>query len=297
MAKGLGALRTTRGWTQDELAKKLSISPATLNAIETGKYDPSRALAYRTAQAFGLPLPSVEEVDLAREVQEQLLRHRAPVLETITYSGRCIPARSVGGDYYDFLELGPARLGLVLGDVCGKGLSAALMMASLQACLRSYCDVIADDLARVLSSVNRQLCECTAANHYATLFLGDYDDRSKRLRYVNCGHNPPLLVHADLSVERLAATATVVGLLEGWDCTIAELTLGPGDTLLLFSDGVTEARNSQDEEFGEARLLETLRATRDQPPSLLVGHVAEAVRKFSVSEPADDVTVVAARVR
>ena len=161
----------------------------------------------------------------------------------------------------------------------------------------NFAPPLTDDLARVLSSVNRQLCECTAANHYATLFLGDYDDRSKRLRYVNCGHNPPLLVHADLSVERLAATATVVGLLEGWDCTIAELTLGPGDTLLLFSDGVTEARNSQDEEFGEARLLETLRATRDQPPSLLVGHVAEAVRKFSVSEPADDVTVVAARVR
>ncbi len=151
------------------------------------------------------------ELEIARQVQNKLLPQKLPPLQTLEYAGACLQARSVGGDYYDFLDLGAGRLGFVLADIAGKGISAALLMANLQANLRSQYALALSDLPRLLCSVNRLFYENTEPAHYATFFFGVYDDTQRRLVYVNCGHNPPLLVRRDGPVERLSATATVLG--------------------------------------------------------------------------------------
>jgi len=218
-------------------------------------------------------------------------------MKTLEYAGGCIQARQVGGDYYDFLELRPGRLALVLADIAGKGISGALLMANLQANLRSQYAVALDDLPRLLKSVNQLFYENSSDSSYATLFFGDYDDSSHRLRYVNCGHLPPLLLRADGQLERLTATNTVLGLFEKWECSVAEVQLAAGDTLVLYTDGVTEAENAEGEQFGESRLVETMIAQRHLPVPSLLETIVETVQKFSEGEQADDITLVLARCR
>ena len=161
---------------------------------------------------------------------------RLPRLKTLEYAGGCNQARAVGGDYYDFVELGAGRVGFVLADVAGKGMSAALLMANLQASIRSQYSVASENLPQILESVNRLFYENSEPNRYTTLFAGSYDDAARRLRYVNCGHNPPLVLRQDGSVERLSATATVLGLFEQWQCSTNEVQFQPGDLLVLYSD-------------------------------------------------------------
>jgi sigma-B regulation protein RsbU (phosphoserine phosphatase) len=153
------------------------------------------------------------------------------------------------------------------------------------------------DLPRQLAYVNQLLYRTSESNRYATLFLGLYDDASRRLVYANCGHNPPILLRADGTVRRLAPTAPVLGLLEDWECAAAELPLEIGDLLALFSDGITEAFSDAGEEFGEDRLIQILRADRALPGAALVDVVMGRVSEFSGSEQEDDMTLVVARVR
>ncbi|HUI43952.1 MAG TPA: PP2C family protein-serine/threonine phosphatase, partial [Terriglobia bacterium] len=169
------------------------------------------------------------------------------------------------------------------------------LMANLQANLRSQYAVALEDVSRLLRSVNQLFFENTADSSYATLFFADYDDAARRLRYVNCGHLPPLLLRGDGKVERLDATTTVLGLFEDWECAAAEVRLGAGDTLVLYTDGVTEAERAEGEEFGECRLIETLRRQIHLPAPDLIGAVVAAVREFSKGEQADDITLVVAR--
>jgi serine phosphatase RsbU (regulator of sigma subunit) len=215
----------------------------------------------------------------------------------LEYAGGCIQARDVGGDYYDFLDLGPGRVGLVLADISGKGISGALLMANLQANLRSQYAVALEDLPGLLRSVNRLFYENTPDNCYATLFFADYDDSSRRLRYANCGHNAPLLLRAGGRLERLAATATVLGLFSDWDCTVAEVLLHPGDLLVMYTDGISEAPDNSGGEFGEARLVDTIRRNFDLPPSGLLATIQTAVQQFSGGRQADDLTMVVGRAR
>ena len=238
-----------------------------------------------------------QEMEFAREVQARLFPQRLPKLQTLEYTGGCIQARQVGGDYYDFLELRPGRLALVLADIAGKGVSGALLMANLQANLRSQYAMALDDLPRLLESVNHLFYENTSDSSYATLFIADYDDSSRRMRYVNCGHLPPLLLRADARLEKLTATSTVLGLFEKWECSVAEVQLAPGDTLVLYTDGVTEAEGSEGQEFGEFRLAETLRAQRNLPVNSLLETIVATVQKFNGREQADDITLVVARCR
>ena len=261
-------------------------------------------LAEKMAERMEADRRVAREMEIAREVQARLFPQKLPVMKTLAYTGECIPARAGGGDYYDFLELRGGRLALVLADIAGKGVSGALLMANLQANLRSQCAMEIDDLRRVLASVNHSFCENTGESSYATLFFADYDDSSRRLRYANCGHLPPLLLGAGVSpddktgscrVEWLAATCTVVGLFEGWQCEIAEVGLAPGDTLVLYTDGITEARSAAGEEFGESRLLDTLRRHCHLPVGLLLQAVVGAVQQFSGGEQQDDITMVIAR--
>jgi len=238
-----------------------------------------------------------QDMEHAKQVQARLFPQKLPAMETLEYAGCCIQAREVGGDYYDFLELSPGRLALVLADIAGKGISGALLMASLQANLRSQSGIALEDLSRMLKSVNQLFYENSGDSSYATLFFADYDDSSGRLRYVNCGHWPPLLLRADGKLERSPATATVLGLFEEWECSVAEVQLAGGDTLVLFTDGVTEAVNAQDVQFGGARLIETILAQRHLPVCALLETIVETVRKFSEGDQADDITLVVARCR
>jgi sigma-B regulation protein RsbU (phosphoserine phosphatase) len=236
-----------------------------------------------------------QEMEYAKQVQARLFPQKLPAMKTLEYAGGCIQARQVGGDYYDFLELGSGRLALVLADIAGKGISGALLMANLQANLRSQYAVALEDLPRLLKSVNQLFYENSGESSYATLFFGDYDDSSRRLRYVNCGHLPPLLLRADGQVERLTSTNTVLGLFEKWECAVAEVQLGPGDILVLYTDGVTEAGNAQEEQFGEPRLAEIMLAQRQSPVASLLETIVATVQDFSEGEQADDITLVVAR--
>jgi sigma-B regulation protein RsbU (phosphoserine phosphatase) len=237
------------------------------------------------------------ELRLAGQVQRRLLPQGPPNLETLECVGGCLQARAVGGDYYDFLDLGPGRVGLVLADISGKGFSAALLMASLQASLRSRSAQAGDSLAAQLEEVNQLLHEASQTHHYATLFVGVYDDATRRLHYANCGHNPPFLLRAGGEVERLAPTGMVIGLITPWSCETADVELRRGDTLVVFTDGVTDALSDDEEEFGEQRLLKTLQAHIEKPVAELLGAVVDTVRRFSGSEQEDDLTLLLARAR
>jgi len=218
------------------------------------------------------------------------------VLKTIEYAGTCIQARAVGGDYYDFLDLGEGRVGFVLADVAGKGISAALLMANLQAHLRSQSAIVTHDFTQTLEKVNRLFFESTEPNNYATLFIGVYEDETRRLRYVNCGHNPPVIVRQK-DVERLCATATVLGLFDEWQCNIAETELAPNDILAICTDGVLEAANPAGEEFGEEGLVKALRAHYCQSAHVLLDSVIAAVQEFAPGDQADDITLLVAKAK
>jgi sigma-B regulation protein RsbU (phosphoserine phosphatase) len=266
-------------------------------ASQAGVALDSIRLAGQMAERLESERRAAHEMELARQVQSRLLPQHPPVLATLECAACCVQARAVGGDYYDFLELGPGRVGLVLADVSGKGLPAALIMASLQASLRSRSAHDMLDLTRQLRSVNQLLYRFSESNQYATLFLGLYDDANRRLLYANCGHNPPVVLRKEGSVERLSATATVLGLFEEWECRTCELRLESGDVLTVYSDGITEAFSVAGEEFGEQRLIEILRGHRHLPAASLVDVVIRRVAEFSGSEQTDDQTLVVARVR
>ena len=240
---------------------------------------------------------TAQELEIARQVQARLFPQTLPPVKTLDYAGICIQAREVGGDYYDFLSLGRNQVGLVIGDISGKGIAAALLMANLQANLRSQCGIALDQTQRLLRSANQLFYQNTTSSAYATLFFAEYDDELQRLRYVNCGHLSGLLLRSNNSLELLNSTATVLGLFEEWDCSIEESRIYPGDLLVLYTDGITESFNAATEEFGEQRLVEALRRNRDLPPSALLTAIVDEVRNFSPLEQHDDITLIVARGR
>lgn len=256
----------------------------------------SISLAERMAQRMEAERRSEQEMQIARQVQNRLLPQEAPKLATLDCAGQCIQTRAVGGDYYDFLDFGSGKLGLVLADISGKGISGALLMAHLQASLRGQYALALEDLPRFLRTLNSLFYKNTETNNYATMFFSLYDDASRTLHYVNCGHNPPMLLRADGCVERLDATATVLGLFKEWDCTVAERQLAAGDVLLIYTDGVSEAAPSEDaEEFGEERIVANLRSHRCQSAKDMLDGIVAEVQRFSQGEQADDMTLIVAR--
>ena len=235
------------------------------------------------------------EMDIARRVQARLFPQKLPALATLDCIGGCIQARQVGGDYYDFLDMGSGAMGVVLADISGKGISGALLMANLQANLRSQYALAIDDLPRLLTSVNRLFYENTTDESYATLFFGVYEDTTRRLRFANCGHVSPLVLHPDGTVQRLASTTTVLGLFLDWPCHIQETTLLPGDVLVIYSDGVTEATDENDNEYGEQRLISVIQGNTGLPVGDLLSAVQANVQEFSGPTQADDITLILAR--
>jgi phosphoserine phosphatase RsbU/P len=254
----------------------------------------SIVLAENMAEQMEAERRTEQEMQIARQVQSRLLPQQAPSLKTLDCCGRCIQTRAVGGDYYDFLDFGSSRLGLVLADISGKGMSAALLMANLQANLRGQYALALEDVARLLRSVNLLFYRNTETSHYATMFFAIYDDGTRRLRYVNCGHNPPILVRVNETVERLAATATVLGLFEEWECTVAECELASGDVLVIYSDGISEAGPNEEEEFGEERLIATTRTHQRQSAAEILNTILSDVQQVSCGRQADDMTLIVA---
>jgi serine phosphatase RsbU (regulator of sigma subunit) len=230
-------------------------------------------------------------------VQARLFPQIRPQLKTVDYAGICLQAREVGGDYFDFLNLGPQRLALIIGDVSGKGIAAALLMANLQASLRSQWSLAFDQPQALLRSVNRLFYDNTSDSAYASLFFADYDDATGRLRYANCGHLSGLLLRRDGNVEQLESTSVPLGLFQEFDCGMREQELFPGDVLALYTDGVTEASNDRGEEFGERLLIEALRQHRELSCQPLLTAIVDRVRRFGSQEQQDDITAIVAKFK
>ena len=240
------------------------------------------------------------EVEIAREVQERLFPQKLPPVAELDYCGKCRPALGVGGDYYDFLALPGGRLGIALGDVSGKGIAAALMMASLEASLRAEAMRGTDDLGALVQNVNRLVYEATAENRYATFFYAQYDPSTRCLSYVNAGHNPPMLFRQRESgwrIERLDAGGTVIGLLPQFPYRQAAIALEAGDLLVIYTDGVSEAMNPFHEEWGEERMMEAVERCGGLGAAETIEQLMRAADAFaSGAEQHDDMTLVVLRV-
>ena len=238
------------------------------------------------------------ELEIARKVQEHLFPQSLPPAPGLDYCGQCRPAREVGGDYYDFLELPGGRLGIAVGDVSGKGVGAALMMASLEASLRALAPVV-DDPAELMDRVNALVCRASAENRFATLFYAQYDPSSRRLSYVNAGHNPPVVLRnctGSCQVLRLETGGSVVGLLphryqRGF------FSLEAADLVVLFTDGVSESMNARYEEWGEERLIEFAKTCHGLAAAEATRRILAAAQAFAAGAPQhDDMTLVVLRV-
>jgi sigma-B regulation protein RsbU (phosphoserine phosphatase) len=264
------------------------------------------------------------ELAIAQEVQAQLFPRQVTELESLEVHGFCRPARTVSGDYYDFLTASSHKLILAVGDISGKGISAALLMATIHSAVRAYSvenlpqmrepvalgsvagagrvmaawpEGVEVSPGALLSLLNHQLYESTPPEKYATLFLGIYDGRSHQLTYSNGGHLPPILISEDGTIRRLEAGGTVVGLFDNMSYDEGEVEMHPGEIFLAYSDGVTEPENDFGE-FGEARLIDLVRDNRSLPLAQISQIVTQAVDDWiGDKEQPDDVTLVLARAR
>ena len=232
------------------------------------------------------------ELEIAREVQERLFPQNFPPVPGLDCAGYCRPARGVGGDYYDFLALDDGRLGIAVGDVSGKGIAAALLMASLQASLRGQTLAGLHDLSALMSNVNRLVYDASTSNRYATFFYGEYAAGTRKLTFVNAGHNPPVILRGS-EVLRLEAGGPVVGLLPGVSFSSDEVTLQAGDILISFTDGISEALNEQEEEWEEDRFIAAATACRDQTAKQMIDHIFSEADAFTgTAKQYDDMTLL-----
>ena len=237
------------------------------------------------------------ELSIAREVQNQLFPRSLPALPGLELAAICKPARTVSGDYYDFIQVGPSRLGIALADISGKGISAALLMASLQAALRSQAMLDGHGgTAALVARLNHHLFKNTSDDRYATFFYAVYDTVSRTLTYTNAGHLPPFFV-LNGRVQTLDEGGTVVGLFDDSPYDQGVVQVSPGSVLVAFSDGLTEPENVYGEQFGLERLRDEVVRQQSSPPNRLAeGLIAASEQWAGTAEQADDITVVVARM-
>jgi sigma-B regulation protein RsbU (phosphoserine phosphatase) len=290
----LGPKRSEEPYSSSDVRLLKSVAAQTGLALENANL--MRTIADEVAQRERLN----REVEIAREVQERLFPQKLPEIPGLDYCGHCRPALGVGGDYYDFLALAAGQLGIAIGDVSGKGIAAALMMASLQASLRGEATRAPENLAAVVSNINRLVYEASAAHRYATFFYGQYNPATREFHYVNAGHNPPMLFRlcdGEWQLSRLDVGGTVVGLLESFPYQQGLVMLAPGDVLVAFTDGISEAMNDADEEWGEKNLVETIESNSKMAAAELLQCVLKAADAFVAgAKQHDDMTLVVLRV-
>jgi serine phosphatase RsbU (regulator of sigma subunit) len=234
------------------------------------------------------------EIEMAREIQLKLFPHELPSLEGFDLDASNVPSLEVSGDYYDVLPWGNVgATALAIADVSGKGIPAALLMSNVQACLRSQAVRPPEVPGTWMASMNRQLCESIESGRFVTMFLAVHEPSTSRLTYVNGGHNPPLLLRADGTLEELSEGGPLLGAFPDVGYSSADTTLYEGDVLLIYTDGVSEAATPSGEQFEERRLVELLRETRDAPAVAIVRRVLEEVRRHSgLENQADDMTLI-----
>ncbi len=238
-----------------------------------------------------------QELQKAAEIQDHLLPSQGPPIPGYEVFGSSVPCRAVGGDYFDYIELPGGRYAVALGDVAGKGLSAALLMCMFQAGLLALCEIGLPP-EETISRLNRLLCRRLPPNRFVTLFFGVLDPARHTLTYVNAGQNPPCRLGGGDAFDRLAATGPPLGLFAEAAYTARTLELACGDLVLCFSDGATEGRSASDEEFGEERLIDIARQSRNEKPEEIVRRATFAVEQHSAASPRqDDTTLVVLKRR
>lgn len=282
----LGPKKSEAAYSRNDIALLEMVASQTGLALEVSEL--AHSLAHEAAQRERVH----REMEIAREVQEKLFPQRLPSIAGATIAGACRPALGVGGDYYDVIALEDGRIGLAIGDVSGKGISAALLMASLRASLRGATLDAPQDLAKLMAKVSHLVYEASASNRYATFFFGTYDPQSRILQYVNAGHNPPLILRGDSGILKLDPCGPVIGLLTDTNYEQQRIVLEPGDILLTYTDGISEAMSSTEEEWGEDRLEAAARQSSGTADAVLKA-IFEEVDHFTAGTPQyDDMTLL-----
>jgi sigma-B regulation protein RsbU (phosphoserine phosphatase) len=285
------ALNKAGGFSDSDVALLRLAGSYSAVAIETQrlKKDAETARMYR------------HELEIARDVQAKLLPEDFPHVEHLDCAAFIRPAKFVGGDYYDFIETPGGALAITLGDISGKGVPAAVLMASIQASLRIPLLRGPESLTELLADVNRSFNDSYASMRYSTLFCGLIDAGGRRLTYVNAGQCPPMLVRrrgADVTIERLTTGGTPIGLLPIAHYEEDTVTLEPGDLLVCYSDGVSEAANVAGDFWPESEIEDLLRAAVDLSPREVTDRLIQGADAFAgEAEQADDMTVVTLRAR
>ncbi len=232
------------------------------------------------------------EQQVASEIQQRFLPATAPIVTGYELQGISFPCYEIGGDYYDFIQREDGRLVVALGDVSGKGTAAALLMSSLHAAVHAQAD-IHDSLVKTISAVNRYLVDSIPANRFVTLFYAELDPQNGTLSFLNAGHNPPLIVHTGGTMEQLASGGLPLGIMTNADFREGRTKLYPGDVLVIYSDGVSEATNPSGEEFGPTRLYEVVARNLEASAGGIRDRIESALTKFCQGTPAaDDITLV-----
>jgi sigma-B regulation protein RsbU (phosphoserine phosphatase) len=290
----LGPKHSEAPYSTSDVNLLQSVASQTALAVENSRL--TSAIANETAEREVIQ----RELSIAREVQQRLFPQNYPQVPRLEYHGTCRPAREVGGDYYDFLELPNHALGIAIGDVSGKGIPASLLMASLQAGLRGQTLAASSSINRVMDNLNRLIYAATPVNRYATFFYGEYDPVLRRLAYVNAGHNAPLVLRKSRSAAeciRLETGGPPVGLLPQATYDSAHLDFETGDLLVLFTDGITETMNAAEEEWGECPFIQSLSEANDSDPAAIIKAVFSAADAFAAGAPQhDDMTLVVFRL-
>jgi sigma-B regulation protein RsbU (phosphoserine phosphatase) len=236
-----------------------------------------------------------KEHDEARLIQRALLPSAMPEVKGCSLAALWTPASGIGGDCYDVLRFSDRRLAVAIADVVGKGLPAALLMSNLQAAVRAFSTAAAEP-HDVCASVNRLLCRNIASGKFVTFCYAVIDTEAMTVAYANAGHFPPILMRANGTAEQLAPTGLVLGVTADWAYTSGVIELGRGDRLVCYTDGITEALAPDDGEFGEERLIETIRSLRAEPPDRLARAVSDAVAAWTGGSPQDDATLIVAAI-
>jgi sigma-B regulation protein RsbU (phosphoserine phosphatase) len=287
----LGPKLSEEPYSPSDLRLLQSVATQTGLALEVSEL--AHSLAHEAAQRERIN----REIEIAREVQERLFPQKIPQIPGIELAGACRPAQGVGGDYYDFIELEDGRIGLAIGDVSGKGISAALLMASLRASLRGMMLEDPRNLSRLMSNVNRLVYESSTISRYATFFFAIFNPSDRELKYVNAGHNPPVLLCQGNGTQRLEAGGPVIGLLRDLTYEEQSVILESGNLLLAYTDGISEAMTLAHEEWGEERMIEAARAARNLEADCIVRKIFEAADTFTNEAPQhDDMTLLVMKV-